>query len=180
MSSTSPLLPQPRKDQSREEKKLVPFRGQRSPRMKWGARQALLPTISSLHAGGRQPRCSQHPRAAPGPWQSLHLSWENPEHFQPSPIHICVYYFFCPPDWQWATLFVYFLKESTVCLSVSYRCQCLICLGWQKNKWTYYATFKSPSHPSMCSSPFCCPSRPAAHTDLCPCLDLLWCSEGIF
>lgn len=125
-------------------------------------------------------QCSQRPWALPGSSQSLHLSWENPEHFQPSPIHICVYYFFCPPDWQWATLFVYFLKESTVCLSVSYRCQCLICLGWQENKWTYYATFKSPSHPSLCSSPFCCPSRPAAHTDLCPCLDLLWCSEGIF
>lgn len=60
-----------------------------------------------------------------------------------SNIHLCLL-FFCLQDWQWATLFTYFLKESIVCLSVSYRCQCLVCVGRQENKWTHYAAWRSP------------------------------------
>lgn len=89
----------------------------------------------------------------------------------PSDIHLCLL-FFCLQDWQWATLFTYFLKENIVCLSVSYRCQCLVCVGRQENKWTHYAAWRSPSL-SPTSPPVRCLvsvlTAALQHTALCPC-----------
>lgn len=141
----------------------------------------LLLTFSSPYVRGAQPRRC-HDR-----WHPESLLWllsvpgSQLAEFRAFPslssIHLCLL-FFCLQDWQWATLFTYFLKDSAVCLSVSYRCQCLICLGGQENKWTYYAIFRSPSRPPpMCLSPFC---SPRGLTALCPHLHSLWCSEGIF
>jgi len=118
-----------------------------------------------------------------GSSQSLDFSWENSEHFHPSPKSICVYYYFLPARLTMSNPVNIFSKRAQFVYLSAVGANAYYVWGDQKiNGLTrpYDDPFPIPvQSPPARLSPFFSPTS-LQHCSAVPLLCMLWCSEGKF